>query len=103
MKHIHCLALLVAMLVAAAFGDVSRPSFPQPTDVWAGIPSHPAVVNSVAIEEFGRGDCNISLAGEWDFVAFRHGSGTRTCRYMDDLWANGTAPSAYWLWSATNR
>ena len=85
--HIHCLAPLVAMLVATASGGVSRPSFPQPADVWAGIPSHPAVVNSVAIEEFGRGNYNISLAGEWDFVASRHGSGHRTCRYMDDLWA----------------
>ena len=89
MKPILCIALSAAAVSAAAVGDAPRPAFLQPTDVCSGIPSHPAVVNSVAIEEFGRGDRNLSLAGEWDFVAFRHGSGHRTCRYMNDLWAKG--------------
>ena len=61
----------------------------HPTDVWAGIPSHPATVNPVSIEKFGRGPYNISLAGEWDFAKFNHGSGKRTVRHASDLWADG--------------
>ena len=73
--------------ICAVVASAAQIRFNHPTDVWAGIPSHPAVVNSVAIEKFGRGPYNISLAGEWDFVKFNHGSGVRTVRHATDLWA----------------
>ena len=57
------------------------------TDVWAGLATHPAVVNPVSYEKFGRPETVISLAGEWDFFPARHGSGHRTCRHDQDLWA----------------
>ena len=44
-------------------------------DQWAGIPRHPAVVNSVT---YAKDDPNlISLRGEWDYVAYKHGTGWR--------------------------
>ena len=57
------------------------------TDVWAGLATHPAVVNPVSYEKFGRPETVISLAGEWDFFPAKRGSGHRTCRYDQDLWA----------------
>ena len=47
------------------------------TDIWAGHPAHPAVVNPVAYETFGRPAENISLAGEWEFVRCPHGGSAR--------------------------
>ena len=47
-------------------------------DYWAGIPRHPAVVNPVGREKDGTW---ISLAGEWAFTNFPHGSGKRTITF----------------------
>lgn len=44
-------------------------------------------MNPVSVETFGRGEWNLSLAGEWDFIACNHGSGNRITRYRTDLWA----------------
>ena len=81
------MCLFPLCLIAVAAFAVEKPAFRQPTDVWAGIPSHPAVVNHVSVEKFGRDANNISLAGEWDVVKFAHGSGVRTVRPEKDLWA----------------
>ena len=44
-------------------------------DQWAGIPRHPAVVNSVT---YAKDDPNlVSLRGAWEYVAYRHGTGWR--------------------------
>ena len=83
--------IIVFCSVASGALPPAKPIQPiHPTDVWAGIPSHPAVVNPVAVEKFGRGQYNVSLAGEWDFVKFNHGSGRRSARYVTDLWAAGS-------------
>ena len=47
-------------------------------DYWAGIPRHPAVVNPVGREKDGTW---ISLAGEWAFTNFPHGTGKRTVAF----------------------
>ena len=84
------LRILPLFALAATGGDAgAASSLPLATDVWAGLPSHPAVVNHVSVETFGRDVPTLSLAGEWDFVASRHGSGIRTVRYNSDLWAKG--------------
>ncbi|MBQ6915918.1 MAG: hypothetical protein IJQ65_09355 [Kiritimatiellae bacterium] len=92
MKHVLWFAAGVFAIVSAANGALpsAKPvQLVHPTDVWAGIASHPAVVNPVSVEKFGRGPYNISLAGQWDFAKFNHGSGRRTVRYKTDLWADG--------------
>ena len=59
------------------------------TDIWAGLPTHPAVVNSVSYETFGRPAEVISLSGEWDFRTANHGSGIRSVRFDKDIWKDG--------------
>lgn len=44
-------------------------------DQWAGIPRHPAVVNSVTYEK--DDPCRISLRGEWEYAKDKLGSGRR--------------------------
>ena len=57
------------------------------TDIWAGLPTHPAVVNPVSVEVFGRSEDVLSLAGEWDFITAAHGNGHGLERlFKTDLW-----------------
>ena len=87
MKHVLTARGLSSVFCFAGALFASVPLEAAVTDVWAGIETHPAVVNPVSVETFGRGEWNLSLAGEWDFIACNHGSGNRITRYRTDLWA----------------
>ena len=72
--------MILAILAACAIRSTFSDALPlKGVDWWAGIPRHPAVVNSVSYEP---GDPNvISLRGEWEYAKCRHGSGWRQWGY----------------------
>ena len=74
------LLVSLSLCVSGALAETYREAFDRRTglsgsEYWAGLKRHPAVVNPV-----GRAASPdvMSLAGEWEFTTFSHGSGKRT-------------------------
>jgi len=55
----------------------------SPLDTWAGIPSHPAKVNSVTKDASER---ILTLSGEWDFVTKQWPTGVAVAKCTEDAW-----------------
>lgn len=79
-------------LLLAVFGVLPVIADEMPTDIWAGLRTHPAVVNPVSTEVFGQSEDVLSLSGEWDFLTAPHGNGHGLERlFKTDLWARKEA------------